>query len=300
MWHDRSVIVLVQIIFRLLADLAGLLVLSRARAAICTRVIEFLRTTRSGSPRRMADRTEKPMTMRACLTALLLIHVLALPGALADTAARPRYAAVEASPDGIGKVYLGREIAQVMSYHGAPWLERPERLEEERPDLVLAALDLKPGMAVADIGAGSGYYSWRIGERVGLGGTVYAVDIQPEMIEILQRQMSQRGAGNVKAILGSTTDPRLPAGKLDLVLMVDVYHEFEYPYEMLAAIVRALKPGGRVVFVEYRGNDPAVPIKPLHTMTEAQVRKEAALHPLEWLKTEDNLPWQQVIVFGKK
>jgi ubiquinone/menaquinone biosynthesis C-methylase UbiE len=135
---------------------------------------------------------------------------------------------------------------------------------------------------------------------VGLGGTVYAVDIQPEMIEILQRQMSQRGAGTVKAILGSTTDPRLPAGKLDLVLMVDVYHEFEYPYEMLAAIVRALKPGGRVVFVEYRGNDPAVPIKPLHTMTEAQVRKEAAVHRLEWLKTEDNLPWQQVIVFGKK
>lgn len=240
------------------------------------------------------------MTIRACLTALLVSYVLALPVALADDAARPRYAAVTASPDGIGKVYLGREIAQVMSYHGAPWLERPERLEEERPDLVLAALELKPGMAVADIGAGSGYYSWRMGERVGTGGTVYAVDIQPEMIEILQRQMSQRGAANVKAILGTTTDTRLPAGKLDLVLMVDVYHEFEYPYEMLASIVRALKPGGRVVFAEYRGNDPAVPIKPLHTMTEAQVRKEAALHPLEWLKTVGNLPWQRVIVFRKK
>ena len=187
-----------------------------------------------------------------------------------------------------------------MSYHGAPWLERPERMVEERPDLVLAALDLKPGMAVADIGAGSGYYSWRMGERVGAGGTVYAVDIQAEMIKLLRQQMSQRGAANVKAMLGTTTDPRLPEGTLDLVLMVDVYHEFEYPYEMLASIVRALKPGGRLVFVEYRGNDPKVPIKPLHTMTEAQVRKEAALHPLEWQKTVSNLPWQHVIVFRKR
>ena len=226
--------------------------------------------------------------------------MLALPGALAAEAADPRYAALPASPDGIGKVYMGREIAQVMSYHGAPWLERAERKEEERTDLVLSALALKPGMTVADIGAGSGYYSWRMGERVGSGGTVYAVDIQPEMLKLLQRQMSQRGATNVKALLGTTSDPRLPAGKLDLVLMVDVYHEFEYPYEMLASIARALKPGGRLVFVEYRANDPAVPIKALHTMTEAQVRMEAALHPLEWLKTESNLPWQHVIVFRRK
>jgi len=234
------------------------------------------------------------------LTAFLLIGVLAPPDALAGEAASPRYAVVRASPDGIGKVYIGREIAQVMSYHGAPWLERPERMEEERPDLVLAALDLKPGVTVADIGAGSGYYSWRMAERVGPGGTVYAIDIQPEMITILEQHMLRRGAANVKALLGTTTDPRLPAGKLDLALMVDVYHEFEYPYEMLASIARALKPGGRLVFVEYRANDPDVPIKPLHTMTEAQVRREAALHPLEWLKTESNLPWQHVIVFRKK
>jgi len=234
------------------------------------------------------------------LTAFLLISLLTLPGALAGEAAGPRYAAVPASPDGIGKVYLGREIAQVMSYHGAPWLERAERVQEERTDLVLAALDLKPGMTVADIGAGSGYYSWRMGERVGSRGTVYAVDIQPEMIKILQQRMSRRGAANVKTILGTATDPGLPARKLDLALMVDVYHEFEYPYEMLASIARALKPGGRLVFVEYRANDPAVPIKALHTMTEAQVRKEAALHPLEWLKTESNLPWQHVIVFRRK
>lgn len=224
---------------------------------------------------------------------------LFLPGALADDVGA-RYTAVPASPDGIGKAYMGREIAQVMGYHGAAWLERPERMQEERPDLVLAALELKPGMTVADIGAGSGYYSWRMGERVGPGGTVYAVDVQPEMIAILRRQMAQRGAVNVKPVLGTAADPRLPAGKLDLVLMVDVYHEFEYPNEMLGAIARAIKPGGRVVFVEYRGNDPAVPIKPLHTMTEAQVRKEAALQPLEWVKTVSDLPWQQAIVFRKK
>jgi protein-L-isoaspartate O-methyltransferase len=239
------------------------------------------------------------MSMRACLTASLLLHALLPCGALADEAA-PRYAIVRPSPDGIGKVYLGREIAQVMSFHGAQWLERPERLEEERPDRVLAALELEPGMTVADIGAGSGYYSWRMAERVGAGGTVYAVDIQPEMVKLLREQMKRRGAANVKAILGTTTDPRLPGGTLDLALMVDVYHELEYPYEMLAAITRALKPGGRLVFVEFKGNDPNVPIKPLHTMTEAQVRKEAAVHPLEWQRTVGNLPWQNVIVFRKR
>jgi SAM-dependent methyltransferase len=234
------------------------------------------------------------------LTAFLLIPLLALPGApAAETAAR-HYATVRASADGIGKVYLGREIAQVMSYHGAPWLERPERVDEEQPERVLAALELKSGMTVADVGAGSGYYAWRMAERVGAGGSVYAVDIQPEMIEILKRHMSLRGVANVKAVLGSATDPHLPEGRLDLVLMVDVYHEFEYPYEMLAAIVQALKPGGRLAFVEFRGNDPEVPIKPLHTMTEAQVRKEAALHPLEWLKTVSDLPMQQVVVFRRK
>jgi SAM-dependent methyltransferase len=238
--------------------------------------------------------------MRVWLTALLLLCALVLPGAFAEEAAPPAYTTVRASPDGIGKVYLGREIAQVMTFHGAPWLERDERMEEERPDRVLATLDLKPGMAVADVGAGSGYYSWRIAERVGAGGTVYAVDIQPEMVRLLQQQMTQRGAANVKAILGTSTDPRLPAATLDLALMVDVYHELEYPYEMLVSITRALKPGGRLVFVEFKGNDPTVPIKPLHTMTEAQVRKEAAVHPLEWQKTVSDLPWQQVIVFRKR
>ncbi len=229
--------------------------------------------------------------------AFLLVFALAWTAA---GAAESRYATTQGSPYGIGKSYMGREIAGVMSYHGAPWLERPERMQEERPDLVLAALELKPGTQVADIGAGSGYYSSRMAELVGPKGVVYAVDVQPEMLEILKSNMSERGIANVKPILGTTTDPRLPAESLDLAIMVDVYHEFEYPYEMLAAIVKALKPGGRVVFVEFRGNDPTVPIKNGHTMTEGQVRKEAAVHPLVWIKTVSDLPWQHVIVFRKK
>jgi ubiquinone/menaquinone biosynthesis C-methylase UbiE len=231
-----------------------------------------------------------------------LVFLLVLAFALPAPAAEPapgRYSAVPASADGIGKVYLGREIARVMSFHGADWLERPERAEEERPELLLSALELKAGMTVADIGAGTGYYSWRMAQRVGAGGTVYAVDIQPGMIKLLEEQMSRRGAANVKAVLGTPTDPGLPSAGIDLALMVDVYHELEYPYEMLAAIVRALKPGGRLVFVEFRSGDAAVPIKALHTMTEAQVRKEVAPHALEWVKTARDLPWQNAVVFRK-
>lgn len=228
-----------------------------------------------------------------------MISLAAFAGA-ATEAADSRYTSVRASPDGIGKVYMGREIAKVMSYSGAYWLERPERKNEEKPERVLAELGLKPGMIVADVGAGSGYYSSRMAERVGPNGTVFAVDVQPEMLDILRLQMKQRRVTNVKAVLGTETDPRLPGGTLDLALMVDVYHELEYPYEMLAAIVKALKPGGRVAFVEFRGDDPTVPIKALHTMTEAQVRKEAEVQPLEWVKTVGDLPWQRVIVFRKK
>jgi protein-L-isoaspartate O-methyltransferase len=226
----------------------------------------------------------------------LLVALLAFAANAADS----RYSAIQGSPDGIGKAYMGREIAKVMSYYGASWLERPERAEEEKPDRVLEELDLKPGMVVADIGAGSGYYSSRLAKLVGKSGTVYAVDVQPEMLDILRLQMKQRKVSNVLPTLGNETDPKLPAGELDLAIMVDVYHEFEYPYEMLAAIVKALKPGGRVVFVEFRGDDPSVPIKSVHTMTEAQVRKEAAVQPLDWVKTVSDLPWQHVVIFRKR
>jgi precorrin-6B methylase 2 len=238
------------------------------------------------------------VNLKFALVFLLLLHALAIP-AVAGEPARSRYTAVPASPDGIGKVYLGREIAKVMSFHGADWLERPERIEEERPELLLTALEIKSGMTVADIGAGTGYYSWRMAQRVGSRGMVYAVDIQPEMIKLLEQQMSKRGAANVKALLGTLTDPGLPPAGIDLALMVDVYHELEYPYEMLAAIVRALKPGGRLVFVEFRAGDASVPIRALHTMSEAQVRKEAAVHALVWVKTARDLPWQHAVVFRK-
>jgi len=203
-------------------------------------------------------------------------------------------------PDGIGKFYAGREIAQVMGHQGADWLERPEREQEERPDLLLQSLPLHPGEVAADIGAGTGYLSWRMAKIVGDKGRVYCVDIQPEMLELLARKMAEHHTTNFQAVLGTNTDTHLPAHSVDLVLMVDVYHEFDYPYEMMKSIVSALKPGGRVVWVEYRAEDPAVPIKPLHKMSEAQVRKEAALMPLEWVETIETLPRQHVFIFKKK
>lgn len=215
--------------------------------------------------------------------------------------APPRYELrQDHDPDGIGKFYLGREIAHVMGHQGAEWLERPEREEEEKPEALVEALRLKPGEVVADIGAGTGYFSWRLAKAVGGSGLVYGVDIQQEMLDLFSRKMAERRVTNAKPVLGSVTDVRLPAGSVDLVLMVDVYHEFSHPYEMMQSICRSLKPGGRVVFVEYRLEDPTVPIKRLHRMSEAQVRKEAELHKLAWTETIKTLPRQHVIVFRKK
>jgi ubiquinone/menaquinone biosynthesis C-methylase UbiE len=204
-------------------------------------------------------------------------------------------------PDGIGKFYAGREIAQVMGHQGADWLERPERQQEERPDLLVQLLPLGPGDVAADIGAGTGYMSWRMAEKVGEKGRVYCVDIQQEMLDLLSKKMAERHTTNFQAVLGTITDARLPANSVDLVLMVDVYHEFDHPYEMMQSIVRGLKPGGRIVWVEYRAEDPDVPIKPLHKMSVAQVRKEAAILPaLEWVETIEKLPRQHVFIFRKR
>ena len=203
-------------------------------------------------------------------------------------------------PDGIGKFYQGREIAQVMGHQGADWLERPEREAEEQPDTMVDKLEVKSGEVVADIGAGTGYMSQRLAKKVGNDGKVLAVDIQPEMLQLLKEKMIGLGISNVVSVLGKVSNPNLPDGFVDLVLMVDVYHEFEFPYEMMSNICHALKPSGRVVFVEFRAEDPQVPIKPLHKMTEAQVRKEMSFLPLRWLKTSEVLPRQHIIVFGKK
>lgn len=209
-------------------------------------------------------------------------------------------------PNGIGKFYLGREIADVMGHQAANWLERPERQKEERTDLLIPLLKLNPGEVVADIGAGTGYYSRLLAKAVGSNapsdktGWVYAEEIQPEMLDILTNKMAVAGIGNVRPVLGTITDPKLPNGSLNLILMVDVYHEFDHPFEMVDAMCRALKPGGRIVFVEFRGEDPAVDIKRVHKMTEAQVRQEMSVQPLTWVETLNDLPQQHVIIFRKK
>ncbi len=202
-------------------------------------------------------------------------------------------------PQGIGKFYMGREISHVMGHQGANWLDRPEREREEKPSLTIDALKVRPGQVTADIGAGTGVFTFLLSGQVGAKGRVLAVDIQPEMLQILGQRIKDRGVSNVEMILGEEKDPKLPAGSLDLVLMVDVYHEFAYPWEMIQAICRSLRQGGRVVFVEYREEDPSVPIKRLHKMSERQVKLEMDPQPLRWAETIDVLPRQHVIIFEK-
>lgn len=237
---------------------------------------------------------------RVC--AVVLAGLLLSPSATAqsDTAeAAARYTRGSATPDGIGKRYMGREIAGVMGWQGAAWLERTEREREERTDLLLQALQLRPGLVVADIGAGTGYLSRRMAPAVAPGGRVLAVDVQPEMVALLQRSLGPESSGLVKPTLGGEDDVRLPPSSVDLAIMVDVYHELAYPYEVVRSILSALKPGGRLVFVEYRAEDPRVPIKPLHKMSEAQIKREASVHGLVWERTVHTLPWQHLVIFRK-
>ena len=235
----------------------------------------------------------------AAVLGVLLLRMATL--ALAD-AGKPgeRYSRVPAAADGIGKRYMGREIAGVMGWQGAAWLEREEREREERTDLLVAALQLKPGMVVADIGAGTGYLARRMAPAVTPGGKVIAVDVQPEMVALLRGTVRKTGLIQIQPLLGAEDDVRLPASSVDLAIMVDVYHELAFPYEVLGSIVRALKPGGRLVFVEYRAEDPQVPIKALHKMSEAQIKREAAVHALVWDRTVGSLPWQHLVVFRKR
>lgn len=203
-------------------------------------------------------------------------------------------------PDGIGVFYQGREIAHVMGHQAADWLDRPERESEEAPSLLVKSLALKSGMKVADIGAGSGYLSFIMAKQVGRSGIVYAEDIQPEMLDIVKKKAAKNGQRNVTPWLGTITDPKLKANSIDLMILVDVYHEFDHPYEMTQNMVRELKPGGRLVFVEYRKEDPEVPIKELHKMSVAQVRKEMTAFALRYMATIESLPRQHIIVFTKE
>jgi ubiquinone/menaquinone biosynthesis C-methylase UbiE len=231
--------------------------------------------------------------------ALLILLVLITP-TFADEAL-PRYERrADHDPNGTGKFYMGREIALVMGHEAAGWLDRPEREKEEQPAKLMELLKLKAGEIVADVGAGSGYLTFRMAERVGPTGKVLAVDIQPEMLALIRERSKAKGLTNVEPVLGAESDPKLPAAAVDTILMVDVYHEFSHPYEMTAAMVKALKPGGRLVFVEYRLEDETVPIKLVHKMSEKQVVKEMGPFPLKHVKTHAGLPWQHVIVFEKK
>ncbi|MFN5479230.1 MAG: class I SAM-dependent methyltransferase [Chitinophagaceae bacterium] len=209
-----------------------------------------------------------------------------------------RYTIKGGDPNGIRKWYMGRQIAQVMSHFGIYWLERPEREFEENTSLLIKNLDLKEGMTVADIGAGSGYHSRLISKQIGKG-KVFAVDVEPEMIAFINDRIKEEKLNNITTVLGSETAVNLPDASTDLILLVDVYHEFSFPYEMGLSMYKALKPNGRLVLVEFRSEDFAVPIKSIHKMSEAQSVKELNAVGFQLRKNINNLPWQHCMIFVK-
>ena len=193
----------------------------------------------------------------------------------------------------------GRPIAPVMGLSGADWLDRNERDSEEHPDKAIAELNLKPGMLVGDVGAGTGFYSLRMAKLISPDGVVYANDIQPGMLERLRANAAAQHVNNIVTVLGNESDPKLPAGKLDLVILVDVYHEFSRPQRMLDRIRDSLKPDGRLVLLEYRKEDPSVPIRPEHKMSVQEVKAEVIPEGYKFEKVVDTLPWQHIIFFRK-
>jgi len=193
----------------------------------------------------------------------------------------------------------GRHTAPVMGMGGAPWLVRPERVQEEAPDAALDAIGIAKGANIADIGAGVGYFTWRLAERIGPDGKVYAVDIQQGMLDQLRRNMADRKLANYETVLGDPDDPHLPAARIDLALLVDVYHEFAKPREMLHKIRASLKPDGRLVLLEYRKEDPAVPIRPEHKMSVAEVKAEIEPEGFRLDQTIESLPRQHILIFKK-
>ncbi len=209
------------------------------------------------------------------------------------------------TPDSIARIpagldeYMGRRIAQTMHYAGAEWLIRDRREREERCSLMLANLGVRPGMTVCDMGCGNGFHSLAMAKMVGENGLVIGVDVQPEMLGFLRQRMEDQGVENVIPILGSYHNPRLPPDTIDLALMVDVYHEFSHPEQMLTSIRNSLKADGLVVLVEYREEDESVPIKPLHKMSKAQVNRELEANGFKLVKEFDKLPWQHMMFFGK-
>ena len=235
------------------------------------------------------------------LTLLLIGSGLSMTG---TAAGQPQSASVDAAVDHSVPIppaqthHFGREIAQTMHYTGAPWLVRESRQREEDCRTMLKALGVKPGQTVCDMGCGNGFYTLQLARLVGPKGLVYAVDIQPEMLQMLARNAAEARLANIRPVLGTPIDPRLPAGEIDMMLCVDVYHEFSHPEAMLAKIRESLAADGQLVLVEFRGEDPAVPIKPLHKMTKAQVRAELEPAGFKIVQEFDRLPWQHLLFLG--
>lgn len=238
--------------------------------------------------------------------ATLSVGTLSIGMGAAIAQEHPGYDSRSASRDGIGKFYLDREISHVMGHLGAAWLERPSRTSEERTDLLIDTLlaqlpdgpDGRSGV-VADVGAGTGYFTFPIAQRLA-GGVVLAVDIQPEMLAVIERRKKELGLENVKSIKGAIDDPNLPAGSVDLIFIVDAYHEFSHPFEMGLAMQRALTPDGVLVLIEYRAEDPSVPIKRLHKMSQEQASREMAAIGMRLRETLHTLPQQHFMVFEKR
>jgi ubiquinone/menaquinone biosynthesis C-methylase UbiE len=234
-----------------------------------------------------------PNAFSRCLAACGM--ALSLSALLAAAAAGQESAPAERVP----QKYMGRTIAPTMHFSGAGWLTRPERVREEDPARMLRALELKAGQTVCDFGCGNGYHTLQLAKRVGPHGVVYAVDIQPEMLELMSERAESRGLTNIKAVLPTADDPGMPPATFDLVLMVDVYHELSDPEAILTTVRASLKPEGRLVLVEFREEDPDVPILPLHKMSQPQVVKELTANKLKLVGQFDQLPWQHLMVFAR-
>jgi len=222
------------------------------------------------------------------LSGIVVATVLLLPAATA----RP-----QGTPDPGVHPVSGRRIAPVMSHTAADWLDRPERVQEEQPDRALGVLGVGPGQVVADVGAGSGYYTIRLARRVAPGGTVYATDIQPQMLALLEKRLARERVTGVIPVLATLDDPGLPEGRLDLILMVDVYHELSRPQQTVRQLKRALKPGGRLALIEFRKEDPSVPIRYEHKMSVAEAKLELESEGYHLAKVSDVLPWQHILIF---
>ncbi|XZE18240.1 class I SAM-dependent methyltransferase [Pirellulaceae bacterium SH449] len=248
----------------------------------------------------LIDKRQFALAIQACLMfgALISFLLIAFPSGSAALGQREAKTKNDVPPKPL-TTYMGRRVALPMSYHGIPWLNRSERIDEERPAELLEQLNLKDGMVVCDMGCGDGYHAFQMAPMVGPSGKIIAVDIQPEMLQELSRKMRQTEIHNIETILGELWDPKLPEDSIDLLLMVDVYHEFGYPVQMLKAIRKSLKEDGLIALVEFRAEDPTVPIKPEHKMTKAQAKKEFKANGFKLVREYDKLPWQHVMFFGK-